>query len=570
MEDKEELIMKYKEISPKRKDKKKIIRGTIQGLILLVLLIIAIRAIFTFSEYSPYDYNAVSNNEDNGFIVISYFGVDRNGTNTLISTESLENQLKSLKDNGYVTITQQDVLDYYNNGKILPSKALLLLFEDGRRDTAIFAQKIMEKYNYKATMLTYADKFSKNDPKFLMPKDLKDLVKSYYWELGTNGYRLDYINVFDKGDNYLGELTSNEFSEVSSEIRRNYNHYLMDYIRDENNVPKETYSEMNERIDYDYEKLYEIYNKELGSVPILYALMHSNTSQFGTNDKVSEINKKWINEIFSMNFNREGLSLNTRDSSIYDLTRMQPQAYWSTNHLLMRVWDDTKQDINFVVGDEEKSKSFQKIKGEAEFKDDTIILTSLPEEQGIIKLIDSEDFKNIKLSVEINGNIIGSQAIYLRASDDLKNSLRFKIINDNIEIIESIDGEEKLLYSKDLNDGRDVNDIDINEEGNKKVNITLNENKLDITLDGEIVVEGLKVQNTEKGSIFLESAWGEYGYSQRNIADDVYDGVFKKLKITEMDDTVVLYDASLKGTELIKYNLKKYFEKVVNWFITNL
>lgn len=561
--------MKYKEISPKRKDRKKVIRGIIQGLILLVLLIIAIRAIFTFSEYSQYDYNAVSNNEDNGFIVISYFGVDRNGTNTLISTESLENQLKSLKDNGYVTITQQDVLDYYNNGKALPSKALLLLFEDGRRDTAIFAQKIMEKYNYKATMLTYADKFSKNDPKFLMPKDLKDLVKSSYWELGTNGYRLEYINIFDKDDNYLGELTSNEFSEVSSEIRRNYNHYLMDYIRDENNVPKETYSEMNERIDYDYEKLYDIYNKELGTIPILYALMHSNTSQFGTNDKVSEINKKWINEIFSMNFNREGFSLNTRDSSIYDLTRMQPQAYWSTNHLLMRVWDDTKQDIDFVVGDEEKAKSFQNIKGEAEFKDDTIILTSLPEDQGIIKLIDSEDFKNIKLSVEINGNIIGSQAIYLRASDDLKNSLRFKIINNNIEIIESIDGKEKLLYSEDLNDGRDINDIDINEKGNKKVNITLNENKLDITLDGETVVEELEVQNIEKGSIFLGSAWGEYGYSQRNIADDVYDGVFKKLKVTEIDEAV-LYDASLKGTELIKYNFKNYFEKVINWFITNL
>ncbi|MGG7056763.1 glycoside hydrolase [Clostridium nigeriense] len=561
--------MKYKEISPKRKDRKKIIRGTIQALILLVLLIVAIRAIFTFSEYSPYDHNVVSNNDDNGFVVISYFGVDRSGTNKLISTEALENQLKALKDNGYVTITQQDVLDYYNEGKALPSKALLLLFEDGRRDTAIFAQKIMEKYNYKATMLTYADKFSKNDPKFLMPKDLKELVKSSYWELGTNGYRLEYINVFDKDDNYLGELTSNEFSELSTNIRRNYNHYLMDYIRDENNIPKETYSEMNERIDYDYEKLYEIYNKELGSVPSLYALMHSNTSQFGTNDKVSKINEKWINKIFSMNFNREGFSLNTRDSSIYDLTRIQPQAYWSTNHLLMRVWDDTKQDINFVVGDEERSKSFQNIKGEAEFKDDTIILTSLPEDQGIIKLLDSEDFKNIKLSVELNGNIIGSQAIYLRASDDLQSNLRFKIINNNIEITESIDGKEELLYSKDLNDGRDVDDIDINEKGNKKVSIILNENKLDITLDGETVVEGLEVQSTEKGSVFLESAWGEYGYSQRNIADDVYDGIFKKLKVTEIDDTV-LYDGSLKGTELIKYNIKNYFGKVINWFITNL
>ena len=561
-------MLKHKEFSPKKKDRKKVVRVTIQVLILIALLILAIKSIFTFSKFSPYDHNSV-NNKDNGFIVISYSGVDRNGTNSLISTEALESQLKSLKDNDYVTITQQDVLDYYNDDKELPNKALLLLFEDGRRDTALFAQKIMEKYNYKATMLTYAEKFTENDPRFLMPKALKELVDSSYWELGTNGYRLGYINVFYKDEKYMGELTSDEFSKLSSNIKGKYNHYLMDYIRDGENLPKETYSEMNERINSDYEKLYEVYNKELGNVPMLYSLMHSNTGQFGTNDKVSDINEKWIYELFGMNFNRGGLSLNTRNNSIYDLTRMQPEAYWSTNHLLMKIGDETKESINFAVGDEKKAKSFQNLKGGAEFKNDTITLTSLPKEQGMIKLINSEDYKNIKLSVELNGNLIGSQAIYLRASDDLKNNIRFKIINNNIEITETIDGKEELLYSENLNDDRDVNNINIKEKGNKKVNIVLNENKLDITLDGKTIVEELELKNIEKGSVFLESAWGEGGYIQRNIEDNVYDGVFKKLKITEVNDKV-LYDSSLNGMELIKYNVKNYSKKVVDWFITNL
>ena len=560
--------MRGKEFSPKKKDRIKLIRGSIQGLILIVLLIIVMKALFTFTKYKPYDVDSVDM-ADKGFIAISYFGVDRNGTNTLISTEALDKQLKALKDSGYVTITQEDVLDYYENGKLLPKKSLLLLFEDGRRDTAIFAQKIMEKYNYKATMLTYADKFSKKDTKFLMPKDLKKLEDSSYWEMGTNGYRLEYINVFDKEKNYLGELTSNEFSSLSNTLRREYNHYLMDFIRDENNLPKETYNEMNERIDYDYEKLYEIYNKELGAVPRLYAIMHSNTGSFGTNKNVSDINEKWVKELFAMNFNREGFSLNTLDSSIYDLTRMQSQAYWSTNHFLMKIWDDTKEDINFVVGDEKKAKNYTKINGEAEFIDDTVILTSLPNSEGTIKLNGSEKYRDFNLSVELNGNIIGSQAIYLRASEDLNNNLMFKIINNNVKIIEKINGKEELIFSKDLNDGRDIDDIDINEPGNKKVNIKLNENKLDLTIDEEIIVEGLEVKHVEEGSILLESSWGEYGYSQRNIADDVYDGIFKKLKITEIDDTV-LFDSSLRGLELIKYNAKNYLKKIVNWFITNL
>lgn len=561
--------MKRKEFSPKRKDRIKVVRSILEGIILVALLIVTLKSIFTFSEYSSYKENIINNGEDNGFIAISYFGVDRNGTNTLISTEALENQLKALKENGYVTITQQDVLDYYNEGKELPPKSLLLLFEDGRIDTAIFSQKIMEENNYKATMLTYADKFYKNDSKFLKAKDLKKLVNSTYWELGTNGYRLEYINVFNSDKNYLGELTTDEFVKVSKTIRGDFNHYLMDYIRDENNIPKETYSEMKARIENDYENLYETYNRELGSTPMLYALMHSNTGKFGTNDKVSNINEICIKKFFTMNFNRDGYSLNTQDNSIYDLTKIQPQAHWSTNHLLMRIWNDTKENINFVIGDEKKAKNFQKINGEAEFIDNTIILTSLPKGVGRLKLLESNDYKDIKVSAELNGNIIGSQAIYLRASEDLKDNIIFRIVNNIIEITESINGKEELLYSKDLNVDRDIKEIDINEAGKKKVDLQLIDNKLHVTLDGEEIVKGLEVRYRERGSLLLESAWGGDDSSQINIHDDIYDGVFKNLKVSKLDNTVI-FDSSLNGTELIKYKAKNSFKKLVNWFITNL
>ena len=228
-----------------------------------------------------------------------------------------------------------------------------------------------------------------------MPKDLLKLKNSTYWELGTNGYRLEFINVFDREENFLGELTSIEFSELQDTIDRDYNHYLMDYIRDEDSVPLESYDEMKARILNDYKKLSEIYNNDLGGVPELYPIMHSNTGQFGTNNRVSDVNEEWINKLFAMNFNREGFSLNTKESFIYDLTRLQPQAYWSTNHLLMRLYDDTKEEIKFVIGDEEKALDFEEVKGQIEFIDDKIILTSLPKDTGLLKLKNSEGYKDI-------------------------------------------------------------------------------------------------------------------------------------------------------------------------------
>ncbi len=560
--------MKSNTFSPKKKDRIKIARGILQGVILIILLIAIIKALFSFSVYEPYNSYKVSNNQDSGFIAVSYFGVDRAGNDTLISTKRLDEQLKALKNNGYVTITQKDVVDYYLKGKALPTKSLFLLFEDGRRDTAIFSQKIIEEYNLKATMLTYADKFEKEDSKFLSSNELLELVDSSYWELGTNGYRLKYINAFDKDSNYLGNLNSVEFAESASSMERDYNHYLMDYIRDEYNIPKESYEEMKQRIDSDYKALSKVYTKEISQVPKLYALMHSNTGQFGTNDKVSEINGKWIKELFNMNFNREGFSLNTIDSSIYDLTRIQPQSYWSTNHLLMRILDDTKQDIEFVVGDKEKASKFKEVSGKAEFKDDTIILTSLSEGKGILKLLNSDTYKDVNVSTILNGNIIGSQGIYLRANDDQSDSLCVRLMNNVISIIENSKGSSNVIFSLDLSKNKEEK-FDIRDGGSRKVDITLVNDKISIDIDGTNIAKDLDVTNENQGSVYLESAWGEYGYSQRNIADDVYDGVFKKFRITDVNDNE-LYDSSLKGVDSIFYSLRNFTDKIIDWFIKYL
>lgn len=561
--------MKNKKFSASYKDKVKAVRSVVEAIILVVLIIIILKALFSFSEYEPYNKSEVSNTTSTGFIAVSYFGVDRTGDDTLISTDRLDEHLQSLKENGYVTITQQDILDYYQEGKKLPEKALFLIFEDGRTDTAIFSGKITEKYNYKSTILTYADKFEKDDPKFLKPNDLKSLEDSTYWEVGTNGYRLEYINVFDKDSNFLGRLNSLEFSDKSPDIRRNYNHYLMDYIRDEDNVPIESYDEMKERIDYDYETSAKIYEEKLGKNPDLYILMHSNTGQFGTNNKASSINEKWIKELYKMNFNREGYSLNTDESSIYDLTRIQPQAYWPTNHLLMRIYDDTKNDMQFVDGDEIKASNFEEISGKAEYNDNMIILTSIPKGKGILKLLGSDDYKDFKLSVELQGNILGEQSIYLRSNEDQTSSVNFKLVNNVVSINQNLNGKEETLFTKELDSSKD--EFDIKDQGDRKINIQIKDDKISLYVDEECIASDIGISNelNKSGAVYLESSWDEYGYSQRNIADDVYDGIFKDLTITDTEGKE-LYTEKLKGIEKVKYISRTYFERIINWFIKNL
>ncbi|MBT8858792.1 hypothetical protein ACXO8N_03550 [Lactobacillus delbrueckii subsp. bulgaricus] len=61
-----------------------------------------------------------------------------------------------------------------------------------------------------------------------------------------------------------------------------------------------------------------------------------------------------------------------------------------------------------------------------------------------------------------------------------------------------------------------------------------------------------------------------FGQSQRNIADDVYDGAFKDLVITSPDGERVYYDNRLHGWELVSYHWKYFWNKVIDWFINNL
>lgn len=622
--------MKIKWIESKT-DVYKLFRSICEAAVVIAVIVVLLKVFLVSNRYEPYDAGnpAVVSGEDKGFLCISYFGIDRNGTDTLVSTTDLQEQLQALHNSGYVTITQQDVIDYYEKGKALPDKALLLVFEDGRTDTAIFSQPILERENYKASMCSYGSNLSSRDSKMLKGKDLLNLEENSFWENGTNGYRLSYINVFDRYHTFLGEMNSLEYNAVKAYLGREYNHYLMDYLRDENYMPIESYSTMKERISYDYELMEKTYMEQLGYVPRLYILMHSNTDMFGNNKRVSEVNEENMTRLFAMNINREGFALNTAESDIYDLTRLQSQAYWSTNHLLMRIWDDLeeadKSNIRFVTGEKSRRAYWDTRVGASEFKQNVIYLTSLPDGRGLLVLKDSDMYQDVAVSVTLTGNYGGEQTIYLRQQEDSGENIGVTFCEKELVVTQA--GEElarinldelmQVTYLSVEEDKRDalakeyevradnartleeswaydlekaevekqeaatVEDgaepyipvIEANQAGEWEVTIKLQENKLRVTVNDFVALEDLEVSLTDAGKVLLEAkTLEEEEYRQRNLTDDVYEGRFEDLVIQDLsqDTPEVLYDNCLHGFEKVKYVVGGYWTRIVNWFITNL
>lgn len=619
------MTLADKEFSAK-KNRNKRIRAVVEAIVLIALLYIIINALFVFAKYQPYTLKNTEYGSDEGFVALSYFGVDRLGTNSLIGVEQLEHHLEVLKKNGFATITGKDVQDYYSRGKALPKHSLYLNFEDGRKDTTVFAEKLLEKYNYHATVSTYAENLRNNDDKFLKSLDLKDLQKNGFWEMGSNGYRLYYINVFDRWNRYLGNMNPLVYSHLTSVLGRTYNHYLMDYIRDEKDFPVESYLAMKERISNDYTMLRDIYSADLGFVPESYTLMHANTGQFGNDKDVSTLNEQWMRKLFKMNFNREGDCHNTRNSSIYDLTRMEPRAYWPANHLLMRIKYDNVPDIQFEPGDMEQYSAWDVLEGAAEFRNESIILTTMPKHQGLMQLKDREDFYNVHITTEFQGNQFGTQQLFIRADENRRNAIRIAFENNHFIVGESVngvygklvdidlhkfDGEEYLSVEEDRKEvamyerevfGRYAQNtamaqkqitalekereketrsvrqgaeayiptISYHSRLDRKLEVFLKDDHLNVLIDGKPAVSHLAVQNVNAGRLFLGAGWQGYGYSQVNLADDVYDAVFSELKVEQLvkdekSELPVLYDVHYTGSKKIKQKMKRKWESVLDW-----
>ncbi|WP_139992831.1 polysaccharide deacetylase family protein [Paenibacillus paridis] len=539
-----------------RKNKIKMTKTIVQAIILLVLGYLLYHAIFDAKHYAEPDKTQWTN--DNGFISLSYFGVARKGTTELIAKKRLDEQLKALYDHGYTTISQQDVLDYYQKGKPLPPKALFLSFEDGRNDSSLFAQPLLEKYNFKATILSYANKIGSKESKFLQPKDMHKMMKTGYWELGSNGYRLTYINIFDKSGKLIGVKDEKEFKD--RENTSYYTHYLMDFIRDEDHVPLENRKEMEARVNADYKSMKELYTSALGFVPPVYMIMHANHLYGGMNRLVENVNSENIKAIFGMHFNREGNMLNGSDKDLYDLTRVQPASYWYTNHLLMKIRKDTGEQVTFVTGDKQRAANFESVTGAAEFDENRIALTSLPGGKGLLLLKDSNAYQDVKLTAELGGHSVGNQSVYLRYDRKKDAFVRVSILDNEVLLEQkTAGGKVEQIFAVKLEEQA--------AERSKKLQVVLKGDKASITVDDQLLVSDQQFnESIQSGQVGLESK-----ASSKNAKDDIYDAVFDNLKIVKItedgSEQEMLFTNGYAGVEGVISRIKNAIDASFDWAI---
>ena len=571
-------------LNVKAKDRAKSIRTVFEAIAIAALVIAFIFLVVNVQEYREPDKSNWTNTS--GFIAITYFGVSHAGSSKSVSQNALEKELKALKDMGYETISQQDIIDFYKNGKPLPEKALFLGFEDGRTDSSIFAQPLLERYNYKASMFTYANRVGGGDNKFLNTKQLLDLTKNGFWELGSNGYRLTYINILDRNNNYIPMVDDSKYDEI--ETAQSYTHFLMDFLRDRDGVPTEDRQEMERRIQTDYDNMKTVYQKGLGYIPGAYIIMHSDAMYTSMNQLVQFANEQGIKGLYQMNFNKDMKAYNTSGENMVNLNRLQVGAYWYTNHLLMAIKRDTGADARFLKGDTDRAAGWDVQKGVAEFLGNKIAFTSPPKTDGFMLLKSNQNFSNVTLTTTLLGAVVGNECLYLRYADDGNSYVRVRCSNNQIIVEEKTPGNilhTIFTYNMELPDYEALNgpavlqqqylynpDGTINEDAphpylmglskTTQLRVDLQGDTLNLTVDGKPVNGNIKIDSSLEGKRLALGTWR----SRLNAKDDIYDAVFQDLKITVPEDKeTVLYQNTYDLWQGIAAGIEDVLNSLINW-----
>ena len=88
---------------------------------------------------------------------------DTTNLGAVVAKDEFKKQIKYLKDNGYNTITVQELIDY-KNGKIdLPEKPVLITSDDGYLSNYEFMYPILKENNMKATIFVIGDNIDNAD-----------------------------------------------------------------------------------------------------------------------------------------------------------------------------------------------------------------------------------------------------------------------------------------------------------------------------------------------------------------------------------------------------------------------
>ena len=141
---------------------------------LLLVTILLMAVLFCLAYPKKMSATMVADSESGTkVLVLNYHKVDNTFISLAVRPDDFDKQMQYLSDNGYNTITPDELYDSLAGNKELPENPVLITFDDGYEDNYTTMLPIIEKYNMKAVVYMVTNDIGKSG--YLTWDELRDM-----------------------------------------------------------------------------------------------------------------------------------------------------------------------------------------------------------------------------------------------------------------------------------------------------------------------------------------------------------------------------------------------------------
>lgn len=284
------------------------------GVCLIVALWVPVRAAWQRVRYRP---APVAVRDADSFIVLAYSGVSagRVRGSDEVSRTQFEEHIRTLYARGFSPIGLQDVVDFYQNGTLLPRNAVLITMEQSKKSSYLETRAILQEYRWRAVMFIRSDTIAQRDPDVLRWPIFRDMQRSATWETAAQ--------------------SKNGFSRIPVSPSGESANFFSSPMWLEKHGRLETVAEFLSRIEKEHQKTVAEFKEQIGEAPLAFAFPYGDYGQFDVRAVATRVlNLAAVEKFYDIGFALGPFMLNTAYSDPRALNRMLVDPKWTVEEFI--------------------------------------------------------------------------------------------------------------------------------------------------------------------------------------------------------------------------------------------
>lgn len=139
------------------------------------------------------------------------------GNDIVTLVEDFEQQLAWLREQGFESISPQQLSDWYFDGGSLPDKPVMITFDDGYMSNYVYAYPLLKQYGFTAVIFSVTEKISAQEVTF-HPNNIEMLDERSMQEGGDVFFYASHTNDLHKLNNHRSALVTAGAAAVQRDL----------------------------------------------------------------------------------------------------------------------------------------------------------------------------------------------------------------------------------------------------------------------------------------------------------------------------------------------------------------